>query len=103
MARTNASVTIYRRTKTYSGSRTTSTVGTYDAWIEEHINWERIQSVFGGSLSMLDKARGLGIIFSDVDLLNTFVTYGGKDYEILKFAKFMDYRATVRHVEFIYG
>jgi len=103
MARTNTVITISARNKAYNGVQGNATSNNYAAWIEEHISADTIKSVFGGGFSSIEQAKGLGIVFEDVNLSNSYITYNNNNYEILRFAKFMDYRGNVRHVEFIYG
>lgn len=103
MARTNTIVTISSRNKAWNGTQGTPAANNYNAWIEEHINFGTISTVFGGGFAGIESAKGTGIIFEDVNLANTFMTYQNNNYEVLKYAKFMDYRGNVRHVEFVYG
>lgn len=103
MARTNSLITIYNRNKAWNGTQGTASYNSYNAWIEEHVNFNVISSVFGGSFEGIESAKGLGIIFEDVNLTNSYMIYNNNNYEILKYAKFMDYRGNVRHIEFIYG
>lgn len=103
MARTNSIITVTYRNKSYNGTQTTVAQGNFAAWMEDHFNAESIASLYGGSTAFLERARGLGIIFEDVNLANSYITYDNNTYEVIKYAKFLDYRGTVRHVEFIYG
>lgn len=103
MARTNSVVTLTYRNKAWNGTQNNNALGSYNAWMEEHINAEKISSLYGGSVAFLEHARGTGIIFEDINLANIALTYNNKVYEVLKYAKFLDYKGNVHHVEFIYG
>ena len=103
MARTNSIISVSYRNKSGNGTQTQVARGNYACWIEEHINVESIYSVFGGNVDMLARAKGTGILFEDVDLRNCSITLNNNTYEILKSARFMDYRNTVRQVQFVYG
>jgi len=96
-------ITITSRNRSYNGTLTSGASNNYYAWIEEHIDKERISALYGGAVELIEHAKGMGIIFEDVDLRNCTMTYGNNVYEVLKFARFMDYRGNVRQVEFIYG
>ena len=103
MARTNSIITIASRNKSYNGTHGNSTSNNYAAWIQEGINAESVSSVFGGSIENIDRARGLVILFEDVNLTNCYMTYNNSNYEIMKYAKILHLNGTVRQVEFIYG
>ncbi|HXK71959.1 MAG TPA: hypothetical protein PLQ68_04565 [Clostridia bacterium] len=104
MARTNSTITISQKTVDWKKTDSTPiSLGSYSVYLEHHISFTKLQSLFGGSFDIINKAKGFCIMFDEVDLVNCYITYNGTTYEILKYSVFNNMKGDFHHIEFIYG
>lgn len=98
MPQTNATVSIYRKTRDWKGAIATPVlVGTYDVWHEE-----RWSMPLKGEVDRKEVEKGLIFLFEDVDLTDCYVRISGSDYTIVAADRFVDRLSEFHHIEFLY-
>lgn len=97
MPLTNATVSIYRKTRDWKQAETEALVGTYDVW-----NEERWTVPLRGEVDRKEVEKGVIFLFTDIDLTDCFVRIGSKDLEIVASDRFTDRHRNFHHIEFMY-
>lgn len=102
MGRVNTTIDIYRKPFNPILGESATLVGNYEAWIEERIFVVDSANDLSIPATILEQAKGLGIIWEDIDLTNCYIVYNTVEYEITQFFAF---RTAIgfHHKEFIYA
>ena len=103
MGRTNTTISIYRKPTLPTSEDSPTLVGTYDVWLQERINIVTSANDLDLPAAILEQAKGLVILWDDIDLSNCYMTYNGVNYEITGTFRFMLRDDRFHHREFIYA
>jgi len=101
MAITNKSVELKRKTSTGAGSFSKTSLGTYDVWLEGLDTRE--QRSIGGITNERAIPHGIIFLFTEIDLTDCFVVYGGNTFPITSFDVLYDRDGDFHHIEALFS
>ena len=97
---TNSTLTIKKITTDWKQQETTTTVGTYAVWLEESAVEKWMKEEGKGLVHVIGK--GMFILLTDVDLVDTFFELASIRYDICDSGKFLDRKGNFHHIEAYY-
>jgi hypothetical protein len=103
MGRTNTTISIYRKPALPTSGDNPTLVGSYAVWLQERIDIVTAANDLDIPAAILEQAKGLVIMWDDVDLSNCYMTYDSKDWEITGMTRFMLKGNRFHHKEFFYA
>jgi hypothetical protein len=98
--RTNKTITIIRETVNWKHQKTTTSLGSYDVWLEEVV----VRSLTHREGHTVSEKLGDGLVFlaNDVDLTNCYWMSGSTRHDFVDWDRFYARDGAFHHVEAIY-
>jgi hypothetical protein len=103
MGRTNTTILIYRKPLIPTSGDIPTLVGSYDVWLQERLDIVTAANDLNIPAAILEQAKGLVILWDDIDISNCYIVYGSIKYEITGTFRYMTRGNRFHHREFFYA
>ena len=97
---TNSTLTMKRIATDWKQQETTTTIGTYDVWLEESAVEKWMKEEGKGLVHVIGK--GTIIFLDDIDLVDAIFELDSIRYDICDSGKFLDQKGNFHHIEAYY-